>query len=161
MINLLKERGYICFEEISRDFIQLGKEQGIDNYFKTDPHAFSKFLWQGRQNQFQQANALTTNCVFFDRAVHDVVGYLNHVNDPIPVWEEQLNDFAYDLVFLIEPVKEIYHQDEDRMETFEEALKVHKSLTNTYNKSGLKIIHLPFTTPLARLDLILKHIKNG
>ena len=99
--------------------------------------------------------------MFFDRAVHDVVGYLNHVNDPIPVWEEQLNDFTYDLVFLIEPVEEIYHQDEDRMETFEEALKVHKSLTNTYNKSGLKIIHLPFTTPLARLDLILKHIKNG
>jgi len=47
------------------------------------------------------------------------------------------------------------------METFEEALKVHKSLTDTYNKSGLKIIDLPFTTPLARLDLILKHIKNG
>ena len=109
----------------------------------------------------QQANALTTAYVFFDRAVHDVVGYLNHVYDPNLAWEEQLNDFAYDLVFLIKPVEEIYHQDEDRMETFEEALKVHKSLTDTYNKSGLKIIDLHFTTPLARLDLILKHIKNG
>ena len=109
----------------------------------------------------QQANALTTAYVFFDRAVHDVVGYLNHVNDPNLAWEEQLNDFTYDLVFLIKPVEEIYDQDEDRMETFEEALKVHKSLTDTYNKSGLKIIDLPFTTPRARLDLILKHIKNG
>ena len=158
---MLKERGYICFGEISRDFIQLGKEQGIDNYFKTDPHAFSNYLWKGRQKQFQQATALTTDYVFFDRAVHDVVGYLNYVKDPIPTWEKQLNDFAYDLVFLIKPVKEIYRQDEDRMESFEEALKVHKSLTDTYNKSGLKTISLPFTTPLARLDLILKHIKNG
>ena len=64
-------------------------------------------------------------------------------------------------VFLIKPVKEIYRQDEGRMESFEEALKVHKILTETYNKSGLKTISLPFTTPLARLDLILKHIKNG
>ena len=64
-------------------------------------------------------------------------------------------------ITLSTPVEEIYPKDEDRMETFEEALKVHKSLTNTYNKSGLKIIHLPFTTPLVRLDLILKHIKNG
>jgi len=75
--------------------------------------------------------------------------------------EEQLKDFAYDLIFLIEPVEEIYRQDQDRMEIFEEALRVHKSLTDIYNKSGLKIIHLPFTTPLARLDLILKNIKNG
>ncbi len=158
---MLKESGYICFEEISRDFIQLGKERGIDNYFKTDPHAFSNYLWKGRQKQFQEATALTTDCVFFDRAVHDVVGYLNHVNEPIPAWEKQLNNFVYDLVFLIKPVQEIYRQDEGRMESFEEALKVHKSLTDTYKKSGLKTISLPFATPLARMDLILKHIKNG
>jgi predicted ATPase len=46
------------------------------------------------------------------------------------------------------------------METFEDAIKVHEQIKNSYVKSGLKIIELPFTTPIKRLNLVLKHYKN-
>lgn len=104
---------------------------------------------------------LSDKIVYFDRGVHDVVAYLNHINAPIPSWEEQLKNFNYDLVFLIKPERSIYHQDEDRMETFDEALKVHENLKELYHKSGLKIINLPFTSPEKRLNLVLKQVGNG
>jgi predicted ATPase len=57
-------------------------------------------------------------------------------------------------------VFQIYIQDEDRRETFEEAVEVHKSLEKTYHQSKLKIIKLPFTTSQKRFDLILKNCAN-
>jgi predicted ATPase len=92
--------------------------------------------------------------------VHDVVAYLNYIENPISSWEYELKNFKYDVVLLIKPEEEIYVQDADRMETFEEAIKVHEQIKNSYVKSGLKIIELPFTTPIKRLNLVLKHYKN-
>ena len=50
--------------------------------------------------------------------MHDVVGYLNHIEDPNEVWESELMLYSYDLIFLLKPVSQIYVNDEDRMETF-------------------------------------------
>ena len=92
--------------------------------------------------------------------MHDVVAYLNYIENPISSWQNELKNFKYDLVILIKPEQEIYVQDADRMETFKEAIKVHEQIKNSYVKSGLKIIELPFTTPNTRLNLVLKHYKN-
>ena len=92
--------------------------------------------------------------------MHDVVAYLNYIENPISSWEYELKNFKYDIVILIKPEEEIYVQDADRMETFEEAIKVHEQIKNSYVKSGLKIIELPFTTSIKRLNLVLKHYKN-
>lgn len=132
----------------------------MENYFKEKPHAFSQYLWEQRKKQFHEALKLKANYVFFDRAMHDVVGYLNHIEDPNEVWESELMIYSYDLIFLLKPVSQIYVNDEDRMETFEEAVEVHKSLEKTYQQSKLKIIKLPFTTLQERFNLILKHCAN-
>ena len=154
-------KGYFCFKEISRDFIRFGKAKGINNYFKEDPHGFSKYLWEKRKEQFTEAIKSDVPLVFFDRGVHDVVAYLNHVKAPIRSWEKKLDEIQYDLVFLIKPVMQIYTQDEDRMETFDEALKVHESLQKIYSKSNMKLIHVPFTTPEKRLNIVLNECKYG
>ena len=132
----------------------------MENYFKEKPHAFSQYLWEQRKKQFHEALKLKATYVFFDRAMHDVVGYLNHIEDPNEVWESELMLYSYDLIFLLNPVSQIYVNDEDRMETFEEAVEVHKSLEKTYQQSKLKIIKLPFTTLQERFNLILKHCAN-
>lgn len=33
LLALLKQAGYDCFEEISREIINAGKAQGLENYF--------------------------------------------------------------------------------------------------------------------------------
>ena len=136
------------------------KNKGLKITLKKNLMHLVNSFGEERKKQYDEALKLKTKYVFFDRALHDVIGYLNYVQDPNKKWEKELNNYKYNLVFLLKPVFQIYIQDEDRMETFEEAVEVHKSLEKTYHQSKLKIIKLPFTTPQKRFDLILKHCAN-
>jgi predicted ATPase len=161
LINLLKERGYRCFDEISRTFIQRGKEDGIDNIFSHQPLDFSNFLWEGRKDDYTSANAIELSnsekpWVFFDRGLPDVTAYLNHQGIVKQDWENQLKEFKYELVFLIAPVASIYKKDDLRMESFKESLALHESLKKAYLEIG-EIIEVPFLSPEERLDFILTH----
>ncbi len=161
LINLFKERGYRCFDEISRTFIQGGKEDGIDNIFNSQPLSFSTFLWEGRKADYFSANALEFSpnekpWVFFDRALPDVTAYLNHKGIVKEDWENDLKMYSYDLVFLIAPVASIYKKDDLRMESFEESLALHKQLKKTYLGLG-EIIEVPLLSLEERLHFILNH----
>lgn len=155
LINLLqKKEGLHCFEEVSRNYIDLGKQNGMENYFKAAPKTFSTFLWEERIKQHEQAKPGCLN--FYDRSLVDVVAYLRHVGSPALEWEEALAHYPYDLVFLVEPVAEIYRKDEQRLETFEEAISLHKSLERSYQSLG-KCISVPFLPPEERVTFILNH----
>ena len=161
IIDGLKSEGYFCLEEISREYIAAGKNEGIENHFEEDPLAFSRLLWEGRINQYQQANRYLINhseekFAFFDRSLVDVVAYLKYKNTPVKQWEELLKQYTYDLVFLVAPVEQTYHKDRLRMESFEEAVALHKSLVNTYDEIG-NFIDVPFLPPKERIAFILKH----
>ncbi len=60
------------------------------------------------------------------------------------------------MIFLIAPEKSIYTTDDQRMESFEEAMVLHQKLKDTYQGLG-KIIEVPFLSPDKRLDFILTH----
>ena len=160
IIEGLKSKGYFCLEEISREYIAAGKDAGIENHFEEDPLAFSRLLWEGRLNQYHQADQYLLNhskekFAFFDRSLVDVVAYLNYKNTPIRQWEELLQQYAYDLVFLVAPIEQTYHNDRLRMESFEEAVALHKSLVKTYEQIG-NFVDVPFLPPKERIAFILK-----
>ena len=48
LVNELKKLGFNCFKEISREITKEWKKKGIDQFFLTDPIAFSKILYKGR-----------------------------------------------------------------------------------------------------------------
>ena len=85
-----------------------------------------------------------------------MVAYLKYKNTPVKQWEELLKQYTYDLVFLVAPVEQTYHKDRLRMESFDEAVALHKSLVNTYDEIG-NFIDVPFLPPKERISFILKH----
>lgn len=93
---------------------------------------------------------------FFDRGLADVTAYLRHTKAPQLNWEKDLKKHPYDLVFCIAPVADIYQKDESRMESFQEALSLHKAVQKNYEELGL-LIEVPFLSPEDRVDFILKH----
>lgn len=163
VINELKKQNYHCFDEVSRGYIMLGKENGIENYFKEDPLNFSKFLWQGRQNQYRESEDVEINSknnwLFFDRGLPDVIAYLNFTKQSIKAWERELIKYPYDLFFLIPPEESIYHQDEERMESFDQAMAIHHELEQTYHSLGT-CIEVPFLSIEDRANFVLDCCKN-
>ena len=81
IINQLIKKGHTCLEEISRQVTLEAKNQGIDQLFLSDPLLFSELLLKGRQKQFQQAETLAADTVFFDRGIPDIVAYMDFIGN--------------------------------------------------------------------------------
>ena len=164
LINLLINNGYHCFEEFSRSVIDAGKAKGIQNFFETEPLTFSQIIFQKRKKQYLSAAKIEHRSVFpyvfFDRGLHDVVAYLDHQGNPADKMSIEIQKYPYDLAILLPPWKDIYKNDEHRVESFEESVSVFESIKKTYKKFSIPIVEIPFNTPNSRIMSILKLLKN-
>jgi predicted ATPase len=161
IINELLKRGFICFEEVSRQVILEARKNGDDQLFLTQPLLFSQLLLKGRLNQFEAAENSENKFVFLDRGLHDVLAYMDYIDEPYPSeFETTCKDNRYDLVYVLEPWESIYQQDNERYETFDQAKEIHKNLVNTYKNYNYNLNTVPFDTVEARVDFILNAIKS-
>lgn len=157
LINELIQRGHICIEEISRQVTIDAKNQGIDQLFLTNPLLFSELLLKGRQKQFIEADIYKNETVFFDRGIPDILAYMDFIGDTYPKnFVEASKNSTYDLVFILKPWEAIYTSDNERYENFDDALKIHDHLINTYQSYNYNLIDVPFDTVENRTDFILK-----
>ena len=161
LINALKSDGYHCMEEISRQVTIDAQEKGIDQLFLEDPLIFSQQLLLGRQNQFKIAESLKQDLVFFDRGLPDVIAYLDYLGSSYPeTFKKVCSQYKYDCVFILKPWKAIYKQDNERYETFNQAIEIHNYLVESYTKFGYTIIDTPFGTVQERIDFIVNYLSN-
>ena len=157
LVNALIKQGHTCLEEISRQVILDAKKEGIDQLFLTNPLLFSELLLKGRQKQFIDADIFKNETVFFDRGIPDVIAYMDYIGDTYPDnFTKACKNSAYDLVFILKPWETIYTSDNERYESFEQALKIHDYLVNTYQTYNYNLINVPFGTVKERTDFILK-----
>jgi len=157
IINELIRRDYTCLEEISRHVILEAKKQGVDQLFLTKPLLFSELLLKGREQQYTAAANLNAEVVFFDRGVPDVLAYMDFIGDSYPQqFIDLCKDLKYNMVFILKPWKSIYTIDNERYESFEQALQIHDNLVNIYKNYNYTLIDVPFDTVENRTNFILK-----
>ena len=158
IINALEREGHYCFHEISRELIKSAKANGIDQPFLNDPEKFNANLMQARIQQYKAAKKLQVD-TFYDRGVHDIVGYMHYGKQTIPkLFIEACNKSNYDLVFLLPPWNDIHVQDNERYETFEQAKEIYNCLYKAYAEFGYQIIEVPTGSVVQRKEFILKNL---
>lgn len=160
IISQLKKRGYTCYDEVSRDIIIEAKKKGIDQLFLTDPEEFSRLVLEGREKQFTDAQNSDEEWIFIDRGIPDVVAYMNFKNEASP--EAFINSSKtnrYDFVFVLPPWRKIYKQDNERYETFEDAIGIYKKLKKTYETFGYEAIEVPKGNLMDRANYILNVVE--
>ncbi|WP_345275953.1 ATP-binding protein [Litoribaculum gwangyangense] len=157
IIHDLNQRGFTCLEEISRQVTLEAKKKGIDQLFLTNPLLFSELLLNGRKKQFLDAEMLSDEIVFFDRGIPDVLAYMDFIGNTYPkTFVDACHVAIYDAVFILKPWEAIYTSDNERYESFEQALEIHDNLVNTYKNYNYTLIDVPFNTVEKRTDFILK-----
>ena len=162
IINALIKRDFKCFEEVSREVILEARKNGDDQLFLTQPLLFSELLLKGRKKQYDEAKNSEENVVFLDRGTPDVLAYMDYANETYPEYFTKVcNETKYSAVFILQPWQDIYKQDNERYETFEQAVKIHDQLVKTYNRFGYQLIDVPFGTVNERVDFILNAIKEA
>ncbi|MBT8252729.1 MAG: ATP-binding protein [Flavobacteriaceae bacterium] len=155
LINELNKRGFRCLEEISRQVTMEAKKEGIDQLFLSDPLLFSDKLLEGRQKQYLEAGAME-GPVFLDRGIPDVLAYLEYARHPYPDhYIDACRKHVYDHVFVLAPWQEIYESDNERYESFEQAIQIHDHLLRTYSIYDYHLNDVPFGSVTDRTDFIL------
>ena len=160
LIDRLEERSYACMPEISRAVTQQAQEEGIDQLFLHDPLLFSRMLLEGRLEQFNKPTEPSDGeHLFYDRGLPDVTAYLRYLKTPYPAeFDQTCKDHRYDVVFLLPPWEAIYQQDNERYESFDQALKIFDHLLETYLDYGYHVQQVPPASLDKRIDFILNHL---
>ncbi len=159
IINKLENKGYIVFPEISREIILKYKNLGQDQLFLIDPIKFSKILLTKRISQFNMSNSLNSKNIFFDRGIPDILAYLNYKKiSGEKDFKQASMKFKYDYIFIADPWKDIYKNDKQRYESFEESKIISKYIKKTYSENGYDYIKLPFSSVEDRINFIIKNI---
>lgn len=161
LIAHLEDEGYTCMHEISRTVIQEAQKEGIDQLFLTNPILFSQKLLEGRLQQFIEASEYDAPFIFYDRGMPDVTAYMDFVDSHYPEnFSETCSINRYDIIFLLPPWEEIYTQDNERYESYEQAEKVYHFLLKAYQGYNYAVIEVPVGTVDERITYIHEQLKQ-
>lgn len=159
LIDRLEQKGYFCLHEVSREVTLEAQKKGIDQLFLTQPLLFSELLLKGRIAQFQEAGNTPEETLFFDRGIPDVSAYLDYSKDDYPDTFIAANKrYRYDIVFMLPLWKEIYCADNERYESYEQALVIQEHLRQTYTDLGYELISVPKISVEKRMEFILQQL---
>lgn len=160
VIKKLESNGHFCLHEVSREVTAEAQKQGIDQLFLEDPFLFSFKLLEARVYQYNESKVSSENHVFIDRGIPDVLAYMDYFGTEYPSnFSKACILYKYDKVFLLPPWKEIYVNDDERYETFDQAKIIHSYLEKTYLGFGYKPIKVPKGSINKRCDFILNNLE--
>lgn len=161
LIEALHQLGYARSVEAGRAIIR--DQVAIDGPALPgkNPALFAEFMlcWEMRNYHLAEASA---GIVFFDRGVPDVLGYLRLKGLAIPTHlQNAAKNFRYNHgVFIAPPWQEIFEQDRERKQDFEEAARTYDSMVAIYTEYGYELIELPRASVEERVQYVLHTVTS-
>lgn len=159
IISELEARGFVCLHEVSREIILEELEKGSDILPWQNLPAFSERVIAGRLQQFLSAKI---GLNFYDRSMVDSVAYMHKDGLPLnPEWTDYLAKHRYhNRVFITAPWRQIFENDNERRETWEQLLHIHEYLVSTYQDLGYEVVFLPNVPLKERVDFLLEQLHD-
>ncbi len=153
LINALQNKGYFVFEEVSRRVIKSEQAQGGDKTPWQDVTGFTDLVYQ---KTLEELNTPIQQWAFVDRGLADNIAYLEVKNHPIARKFLNFNysDYYYNTVFILPIWEDIYIQDEQRLQSFEEAKHIQQLLLKTYKELGFSTVLMPQNSIEERVEII-------
>ena len=101
--------------------------------------------------------------VFFDRGIPDVLGYLRLSDIPVPEhMTKAAAHFPYSrIVFIAPPWKEIFRQDRERKQDFDEAVRTYEALASVYESLSYELVAVPHRSVEDRVEFILDRVRSA
>ena len=160
LLRELERRGFCCVPEIAREII---REQVAA---KGDALPWANTL---RYTQLMLARSVATyqhhipanRVTFTDRGLPDVLCYAQLINlEATAEIQSACETYRYNArVFIAPPWEEIYSTDDERKETFADAVKVYERMVEVYGQCGYDLIELQRLSASARADFVLASLE--
>jgi predicted ATPase len=156
LIEALARAGHAHMPEAGRSIIQDQVLIGGDALPWRNPAAYAELMLSWEMRSYRQALDLA-GPVFFDRGIPDIVGYLRTIDSPVPAPLKRAADlFRYSSrVLIFPPWAEIFAQDDERKQSFDEAVRTYEAMVETYTICGYSLIEVPCLPVQDRVDFVL------
>ena len=159
LLEALGSRGYSCSIEAGRAIIQDQVSIGGRALPWQDRSLFAELMlsWEMRSYRIGQE---TTGPVFFDRGIPDVLGYIRLIGVPVPDHiRNAAQKFRYSsIVFITPPWPEIFNQDHERKQDFDEAIRTYEAMVATYTDLNYHLVEIPFAPVEDRVNFIVDRL---
>lgn len=159
LIDALAAAGYPRTVEAGRGIIQDQAAIGGNALPWRDPALFAELMlcWEMRSYHMAGAQA---GPVLFDRGVPDVLGYLRLLGRKVPEHMARAAAiFRYNRrVFIAPPWREIFRQDAERKQSFDEAVRTYEAMVAIYRDLAYELVELPPATVAERVRFVIDGI---
>jgi predicted ATPase len=162
LIEALRAAGNACSDEAGRQIIKEEVAAGGTALPWIDPRAFAERMLAFDIESYRRLRTQQAP-VFFDRGIPDVIGYLNLLGlcAPEPA-QKAAGDYRYNTrVFIAPPWREIFSQDSERKQTFEEAERTYQSIAKVYAMLGYELTELPIASVEERVAFVIKAARQA
>jgi len=160
LLESLASKGFVIVPETARQIIRERLRNGLTP--RPAPPEFARQIFEtDLVNYTSHVNEMQIR--FFDRSFLDSALML--FQDDRDYFESIINHLITQRynrkVFIAPPWKEIYRNDSERDQTFEEAVRIYEKLYTWYENNGYQLIVLPKESPEARVKFVLDQVREG
>lgn len=157
LLEYLAQQGVAVVTESARRIIQTRKCAGLAA--RPSPVEFAEQIMQCDIDKYEAATAAIT---LFDRSLIDALYMLDTASALAPQRRaELLERYPYHPVaFILPPWREIYRQDDERDQTFGEAMQVYNALAACYRGCGYRLIEVPCLPVVQRAQFVIRVLRS-
>lgn len=164
LIHALRQTGFLTVEEEARRIIKEQEAIGGDGVPWKSKALYAQLMLDASVRAYGEIKSTNfQEPVYFDRGILDAVCYMHMEN--IPVTKETV-DIVYKCVynrdvFILPPWQAIYKTDNERKQSWKEALFTFEKMKETYREYGYNVIEVPKVSVLERQQFIINQTKTG
>lgn len=160
LLNEIQKNGYNYVPEVAREIIQAQvSSNGEALPWKNVEKYRDLMLNESIESYLSAFVNPPEKVLFFDRGIPDTLAYSYLINVPISEkLASAVRKYRYNKqVFILPPWKEIYINDNERIQDFEEAAATYDIMFKTYKQLDYKLIEVPKISVEQRASFILHH----
>jgi predicted ATPase len=158
LLNALRQKDYACVDETARVIIKQRLNSGLSS--RPGPKEFAEMMFQMDVDNYNN-HAGDLKICFFDRSFLDSAALLYLAcKSNSPAVAAILNNNRYNnKVFIAPPWVEIYQNDEERDQSYQNSIIVYERLYDWYRRNSYELIIIPKVAVGQRVDFILAQIE--
>ncbi|WP_228728579.1 AAA family ATPase [Chryseobacterium endalhagicum] len=163
LLDEFSRNGFLTVEEEARRIIKEQVSIDGDGLPWRNKELYAQLMFEASVKTYQKIKAETASgIVFFDRGLLDTICYMDMENIPVVQEKERIiREIMYSKnVFILPPWKDIYENDTERKQDWNEAVFTFKKMKETYLKYGYMVIEVPKDTVQKRCTFILDRIQR-
>ena len=157
VLENLASKGYNYIPETARQIIKERLSKGLSP--RPDPARFAQQIFDQDWNNFI-SNSHLSSLLFFDRSFMDSACMLfeSGKDSYDKIRDTHLTNRYNNKVFITPPWKEIYRNDTERDQSFEQSIEVYQRLEKWYKEHDYEIIVLPKDSIENRVKFVLNQV---